>query len=464
MASPMVDGWLVFLGLLTAYLVLVFVLVQTGWLGRLNMSLFLGVALMVKTGRGRVLLDWFARARGFFDKSAFFGLFLTGFVMFAMTALLVWQLTLIARIPADQAPSPDLILGIPGINPLIPVFYGIVALIFAVVVHEFSHGIMARVYDLKVRSMGILLFIVPIGAFVEPDEDEMKATTRMRRSKVFSAGPLSNIVFAILFAFVFSTGLMAQAGPVDGVPVQAVEAGGPAQQAGVHGGWVITAVNGTQVACASDISALLGNTTEPITPGTEITLTGRVNETERQVTVTTARRADLYDEDPDLQEFYEDHPDFANGTVVGLTFFGTCAYHDIMARPLDSGGNFLFYVSLPFLAIAEGGSQFPLNDPYTGFFETPFHAPTFWVLANLAYWLFWINLMLGLTNALPLLPLDGGHMFKDFVDGLLSRLAPAMEAARRTALAGKISGFTALFILLLVLAQFFGPALIGALR
>ena len=32
-------------------------------------------------------------------------------------------------------------IGLPGLNPVIPLWYGILALVIAMVVHEFSHGI-----------------------------------------------------------------------------------------------------------------------------------------------------------------------------------------------------------------------------------------------------------------------------------------------------------------------------------
>src|SRR5688500_11801554 len=159
---------LVFILLLNAYILLLFILIKTGLMKRLNMSLF-GLALMIKTQRGRWLLDWFAKARGLFDVSAGFGIWMTGIIMALMSLLLFVQLFFLVQVPPEATPSPRLILGIPGINPIIPVGFGIIALIFAVVVHEFSHGILARVHGLRVQTMGLLFFIVPIGAFVEPD-------------------------------------------------------------------------------------------------------------------------------------------------------------------------------------------------------------------------------------------------------------------------------------------------------
>src|SRR5207302_2655151 len=58
-------------------------------------------------------------------------------------------------------------------------------------------------------------------------------------------------------------------------------------------------------------------------------------------------------------------------------------------------------------------------------------APLFWVLVNTAYWLFWLNVMLGATNALPAVPLDGGYIFKDGIEALLSRLRKGLSTPQR---------------------------------
>ena len=49
----------------------------------------------------------------------------------------------------SPAVSPKMMIGLPGLNPIIPLWYGILALVVAMVVHEFSHGILSRVADVK---------------------------------------------------------------------------------------------------------------------------------------------------------------------------------------------------------------------------------------------------------------------------------------------------------------------------
>jgi membrane-associated protease RseP (regulator of RpoE activity) len=51
----------------------------------------------------------------------------------------------------------------------------------------------------------------------------------------------------------------------------------------------------------------------------------------------------------------------------------------------------------------------------------------FWVVSNLCYWIFWANLMLALTNALPAVPMDGGMVISDLLKGLAKRLGEKLS-------------------------------------
>ena len=41
-------------------------------------------------------------------------------------------------------------------------------------------------------------------------------------------------------------------------------------------------------------------------------------------------------------------------------------------------------------------------------------------LINFFFWLMWVNILLGFTNLIPMVPFDGGHLFKDTLHGVLS--------------------------------------------
>jgi len=65
--------------------------------------------------------------------------------------------------------------------------------------------------------------------------------------------------------------------------------------------------------------------------------------------------------------------------------------------------------------------------------------------------------MLGATNALPAVPLDGGYIFKDGIEALLSRVRKGIPTPQRDRIVRGVSMSFAFLILGLVLWQFIGP-------
>jgi membrane-associated protease RseP (regulator of RpoE activity) len=91
---------------------------------------------------------------------------------------------------------------IPGIGYL-SFFYFIISILILAVVHEFAHGVVARAHDLEIKSSGFafLAAIVPIipAAFVEPDEKKLMKREPVVQYSILSAGPISNVVLALIF-------------------------------------------------------------------------------------------------------------------------------------------------------------------------------------------------------------------------------------------------------------------------
>lgn len=440
----MVNGFLIFAAAVGGWILFLVVLQRRGLLERLGMSL-MGPFLMLKTVRGRRLIDRISRWRGI----ALLGRAYVGLIavtMVGMTLLLIWIATLVPSISADQAPAPELLLGLPGVNPVIPITYGIFGLAVAIIVHEFSHGVLARRWKVKIRSLGLLLFVVPIGAFVEPEEDELKALDRRQRGTVYAAGPGSNVVLAVAMALLFSLGMMgAVQAKAPGMGITDVVEGAPADGILEVGG-IITAVDGVPVPDAAAFSEVLGGTEA----GQRISLTVYEDGSTQTVPLTLANRADFTNRDVDEGRGY-----------VGVATIGTST--DIF-NPLEFrksvglGSALLLYTFLPFQGLS------PIQPPLTDFYEVtgawgalPY--PLFWILANAVYWLFWINLMLGMTNALPAVPLDGGYLVRDWLDAALKRLRVRLGAEAREIMARNVSYLIALFILGLILWQLIGPRL-----
>jgi membrane-associated protease RseP (regulator of RpoE activity) len=123
-------------------------------------------------------------------------------VVVAYGAMIFITWTLISSLPSVfETPAVSIVIPgveMPGSAIYIPFFYGLIALATVLIVHEFSHGIQAVGEKIPIKSIGLLLFIILPGAFVEPDEDELKKAKRSSRLRVYVAGSIANITLAII--------------------------------------------------------------------------------------------------------------------------------------------------------------------------------------------------------------------------------------------------------------------------
>lgn len=149
----------------------------------------------------------------------------------------------------------------------VPFFYWIISIFIIAVVHEFAHGLIARAYDLRVKSSGFafLGLIVPIipAAFVEPDEKELRKRSHKEQLSVFAAGPFSNIAIAFLFLAIASFILAPMANAViepNGVKItDYVKEKGPypAESSGIEIGEIIQQVDDKSTPFVENLSAAL---------------------------------------------------------------------------------------------------------------------------------------------------------------------------------------------------------------
>jgi membrane-associated protease RseP (regulator of RpoE activity) len=78
----------------------------------------------------------------------------------------------------------------------------------------------------------------------------------------------------------------------------------------------------------------------------------------------------------------------------------------------------------------------------------------FWSVLQVTFWIFWLNLVLGVTNALPAVPFDGGYLFRDGIGALIDRTKKNATQEQRDKLTNTISSvvsYAMLFALLLVM-------------
>ncbi len=94
---------------------------------------------------------------------------------------------------------------VPGVAPIIPgidipLFAGLISLAMLLIIHEFSHGFLSRMAKVRLKSIGLVLFgIIPMGAFVEPDETGISKLDSIKQTKVFTAGISANFIAMLVF-------------------------------------------------------------------------------------------------------------------------------------------------------------------------------------------------------------------------------------------------------------------------
>jgi len=442
-----IETAFIIIGLVLVYLVTTLYLKKIGIFEKYKIS-FYGPALLLRTKKGIGLLKKISSRKRFWKSFGSFGIFFCFLMMILMVYLLAINISAVLSFsPAQKEALPGIEFGlvIPGLNPLLPLeylAYIILALIIAIIVHEFSHGILTFAHDLKVKSLGILYLILPLGAFCEPDEEQLRTTKIKNRMRVYAAGPTSNFTIAFIVILLFSGVFIASVQPADGVHVLYVVSDSPADQSALSDGMVVTSLNQTPIKSVTDFLSVIQNTS--------------VNQT---VEISYMSYGESFSESVTLAS----QADFTgNETHQNMSFLGVGfnqyvdGYIEALKHPLRFSfpdGLILLY-SLPFFSYLVGYN--PIVAPFTqGYIiQGPLSiipVEIFWPMVNILYWVFWLNLIVALFNVLPMMPLDGGFLFNDGVRSVIQRLNSKISEEKREILVKNISLFTSLLILLIVL-------------
>ena len=364
---------------------------------------FYGPIMAIKTNRIG-FFDKFAAFRTFFRIYGTAGVVAVIIVSVFITVMLFISVryTLLVQPEPTGIYKPQNILLLPGINEYVPSTFAVwLAFIITIAVHEFGHAILCRVENIKVKTMGVLVAVIPIGFFVEPDEEELDSTKGIAKVRMFGAGITNNLVvgFSCFVLLILCMGLVV---PVTQPIIHGVYKDYPASLAGIPPGSIITAVNGVSVESRADVSTIL-NTTKP---GTTLTLTVEKDSVSSDYPLT-------------LTTWPGDIPDRSSG-FMGVEYYDGTAVLGVVNGMLSPIGFFQFLI-VPFTN--DSGIQFlrilAFETPDMTYYRVPFEG--FWGIVHLLFWCAWINLNVGIFNAIPMVPLDGGYIFKEGVERLLDR-------------------------------------------
>ena len=283
---------------------------------------------------------------------------------------------------------------IPGLNPILPWTYGWIGLVVTIIIHEAGHGIVARVYNTKVESTGIVLFLgIPIGAFVNIQQDELNRTTFKQKSAILTAGPLNNMVlagisFGLLFLLVSSlTPVSNIQGDETGITVLSIGENSLAKSIGLSKNSIITYINAEPIEDVQELRKILRDNL-----GTTIQMQW-ISEDKKEQTKSVELPASI----PESKG------------ILGVTL--TDAFFD-PGLVLDNYKNLFLTNPLAILMPPTlQQSLVPYSDTMASYYSSSIFGPTFPIVANLLFWIWFINFNVGIFNALPITMLDGGQWY-----------------------------------------------------
>ena len=280
------------------------------------------------------------------------GIIISFIAMFFITYSLIQSLSTLIEAPAVSIVLPG--VEMPGSTIYVPLGYGLISLATVLIVHEFSHGILSRVEKINIKSVGLLLFTILPGAFVEPDEEELVKSSKLSQLRGYAAGSMANITLAIVALLIFSAvGTYGIPNTFDenGIEIDRVVSDSPANGV-LKEGMILESINNHTIKDSDDYMDVV----ETFVPG-------------ERVSVGT------------------------NQGIYNLT---------LSENPSNSSRGFVG---------VQVANHFEIKESVSSVFGDTIP----WILfeiSTLTQWIFILNLGVGLFNLLPVKPLDGGRMFE----------------------------------------------------
>jgi len=389
-----------------------------------------GWMYLYKTQLGVNLIDKFSKKHSKFLNILKYPILVVGFsLMGYMIYLLCQTVYIYVRFPqiTQMIKAPPIMPLIPyftqifGVESFMPPFYFtyfLLALAIVAVVHEFSHGIFMRLFNVKIKSTGFAFLGPILGAFVEQDEKSFQSKSNFQQMVILGAGVFANIITALFFFILIVIFFNLSYSP---------------------SGTIFNnyASNSVQVSDIMNYSQLNDNLTlinageiNYIYPANLSVFVSALNKTQAEIVV-----------------LYYDAPAIRNNLVGAITeidgnkimsqeslyqYLGSKQPGDVIyIKTKQNGFENIYEINLSvnpqnasrgFLGISSNqktstgifGKIMNIFLNYKDdsiYYESKYNSQVAYFFYNLIWWIMMINLFVGLFNMLPLGILDGGRFF-----------------------------------------------------
>ncbi|MGI5964932.1 MAG: site-2 protease family protein [Candidatus Methanomethylophilaceae archaeon] len=508
------TAWIVLTVLVVAYVPILFWVMSSPKAKEMGFSLR-GPIVMFKTQRGRDFMDRIGSKKRLCSA---FGLFSKIVSAVLMAVMVFFMLTAMVNLPAafsSGTTAAALSSSVSGILTLRNLVFAVIGLIVAMIIHEFAHGIQARANGIRVESSGAIYAVVPLGAFVEMNVEDVDKSSNKSKMNVFSAGVSVNFVAAVVSFLIFAVLMLGSVGTAAGIDngspgVYSVSADSPAS--GIPAGAIIESIDGIDVYTVQH-DGFFVLSEEDFGPGEHIVQYRTQDGTFIKNMILGLYVVSVVPNSPaadagiaagtvitgindthiggvaDFRDFVSSsHPgqkvkvtyidgmseettgEFELGSKDGVGFFGISTNYSGLsivtpehvlgtaAHPAYGVSGFVPSVLkiLGYTTVAFGGYS-PVPSEFRWWYDVP-GGEAFWLTAGLFFWMFWCNILLGITNALPAIPFDGGYLFRGWTGQFLERIGYGDEETRKKTadnISRAVSGFMIFLLILVVIAMIF---------